>query len=784
MSLLLNPSLVFAQTGNAGLTGVVTDPNGAVVVGARVEVKNRDDGKEQASLTDAAGRYSFTSLQAGVYQVSVSNKGFQTVSDDVSIRPGQTANADFVLKAGGLKETVQVAGEQEYRATRATTATKIDAALMETPVSIQVVPQIILREQQVTRIEQAVTNVSGVNVTNLFFGQFADQFVIRGFRTNQVLYRDGFRVDTGFSGKHDTANIEQLEVLKGPASILYGRIEPGGLINYVTKEPLSRHHYAIEQQFGSYDSYRTTLDATGPLVNENKLGYRLNFAYENSGSFREFVGSERWFVSPVVQWNINPATALRVEWDHFHNDTTPDNIGLIAFGNRPLNIPRTRNLGEPTDFQNAVEDIIGVNFSHGFNDRWKVDAHYNAVLSDEEDGGSFGDFVTDDDIRAGILPRTIEGSQIGLAETFDQHTHSFAANVTGKVATGGIRHTLLAGGDFYRNRSEGICCGINGSLVDDINIFAPVHGVTVGPVDPSFATPNSSLTRWYGLYLQDQIELPHQFYALAGFRYDNAREESSGFGDSKSHDDAVSPRVGLSWRPLGELSLYGSYVQNFGATNGSFIDRDNRPLPPETARQFEFGVKTELGKRFLATLSYFDLTKKNLLTADPLFPNDSVHALAIGKAKSHGLEVDLAGMLRPNWNLLANYAFTETEILNDSFLGTKGNRLANAPKHGGRVWTTYGFTRAPLDGLTLGGGVTARGLRQGDLSNDFQLPGFATLEIMASYRFQLGKTKLTLQLNGSNLLDKDYFEASAECCRSRILPGQPRSFIGAIRFDF
>jgi len=785
-AMFLSPGVMFqADSPQGRIAGVLKDQDGAVIPRGTIECKNQKTGTPQSTLTDKDGLFAFDSLPPGVYQVSASVSGFEpTTRGNLTLNIGQTVNLELVLKVGSRRESIEVTGES-YGVSTATTGTRTDTPLMETPVSVQVVPQTVLQDQQIIRVDQAVKNVSGVYPTNLYFGQFADQFVIRGFRTNQVLYRDGFRMDTGYSGKRDVANIEQFEVLKGPASVLYGRVEPGGIINYITKQPLPSRHYSFGQEFGSYDLYRSTIDATGPITKGGSLAYRLNVAYENSGSFREFVGAERWFVAPVLHWAIKPATQLSLQWDHFDNKTAPDNIGLIAFGNRPLDIPRERNLGEPTDFQDAVEDIVGLALSHSFDEFWKWDGRFNAVISDEKDGGSYGDYVTDADIEAGILPRTIEGSQTGLAETFDQLTSSAGTNLSGRFATRGLKHTLLLGGDYYHSSSNGLCCGINGFILDDINIFAPVHGVTLGPVDTSLVSASRTLTQWYGLYLQDQVELPGNFHVLAGFRYDNAKEESNSiYGGSNSRDDHISPRVGLLWRPVQRLSLYGSYVDNFGAANGSFIGRDNQPLPPETARQFEVGAKAELTNRVGATVSYFDLTKKNILTGDPMFPNDDIHALAIGKANSHGLEVDLTGAIRPRWNLLFSYAFTQTKVLNDSFLGTAGNRIPNAPKHGGRIWTTYSFEGTDLKGLLLGGGVTTRGLRQGNFENDYQLPGFATVDLLASYRFHGHKWRPSLQFNVCNLLDKHYYEASAEGGRARIAPGVPRSFAGSIRMDF
>jgi iron complex outermembrane receptor protein len=287
------------------------------------------------------------------------------------------------------------------------------------------------------------------------------------------------------------------------------------------------------------------------------------------------------------------------------------------------------------------------------------------------------------------------------------------------------------------------------------------------------------------LYFQDQVQLPYHVFVLAGFRYDMARDRvSSMYGTGGSSDHKISPRIGILWQPREWLSLYGSYVENFGATNGGAIDRNNIPLPPQTAQQWEVGVKAAFGGRFLGTLAYYDLTKLNIATADPLFPNDGSHALPIGEANSHGVELDLNGAILPHWNLLVAYAYTEAKIVNDLYFGTAGNRLSNVPKNGGRIWTTYSLLGGEVRRLTLGGGLTARSVREGDMQNDYLLPGFATVDAMASYSFPFSKSNLTLQVNVHNLLNRNYFEASGDFFRGRIAPGSPVAVMSSIRFEF
>jgi outer membrane receptor protein involved in Fe transport len=441
LCLFLASGWVMAQPVATSVTGHVEDSSAASMAGAKITLLDDAGTVKAKTATNSAGQFSISGVLPGKYVLEAEHKMFETSRAQISVSEGERPpDLQVVMKVATRRETVDVFQQEGYAVTATAIATKTDTPILELPVSVQVVPQEVLKDQQVTRIEEAVRNVSNVYQTNAWSGGFADQFVIRGFLNYQVLYRDGFRMDTGYVGRHETANIEQIEVIKGPASILYGRMEPGGLINYTTKKPLPDSHYFLEQQFGSFASYRTSLDATGP-ISQNKLSYRFNASYEHDGSFRQFVGDERWFLSPVVQWRISAATQLIVAWEYFNNKTTPDNIGLIPYGDRPLsglvnvnnvlqNFPIERNLGEPTDFQNATQQMVNVSFSHLFNQRWQVNAMFNSAITHEADGGAFGDSSTNEDVNRGILNRTTEGSLIGLNQRFNLATYAFDFNTT------------------------------------------------------------------------------------------------------------------------------------------------------------------------------------------------------------------------------------------------------------------------------------------------------------------------------------------------------------------
>lgn len=675
----------------------------------------------------------------------------------------------------------------DYNRPNATTATKTDTPLMQTPLSVKVVPQQVLKDQQVITVDQALRNVSGVvsgaGGTGTFF--------IRGFG-NFNLYRDGFLNQSQWAHTEDLENIERVEVLKGPGSILYGRTEPGGLVNFVTKQPLDMPYYSLRQQFGSFGHYRTSIDATGPITENKDLAYRFNLGYQTNRTFQEFGGNERLMVAPTLRWKISDQTTstLRVEY----SDIQEKGRGRVPLlGNRPAPIPRSQNLGDPWNLQEDEYVMVSLNTEHAFNENWKLRHRFNFTNYTLTMSGSNG---------GNVDPSTGDVGRIFFAQNTDgndfQHNFFNALELNGKFDTGILEHNLLVGGDYYRTdyRATMAGFGANPNLYDSININNPVHASnppTILPTDVSYFT---STLPWFGIYAQDQIELPYHFHVMAGLRYDNAESSGSSAGEFGSGDepdtsfDKVSPRGGVVWQPIPELSLYGSYTENFGAQN--FFDGRGNPLPPQTAQQWETGIKTELfNGRLNATFAYFELTKQNLtIPVNPLFSK------AVGEAESRGIELDVSGEILPGWNIIANYAYTpfakttkDAAVIFDADFnpiginpGNTGKRLNNAPEHNGNVWTTYEFQKGMLQGLKFGAGVQAVGQREIGYGETAQAPGYVTFNLMASKLWKVGKTNITTQLNVDNLLDKTY--TSNVYSYGPTDYGAPLSFMGAVKVEY
>jgi iron complex outermembrane receptor protein len=689
-------------------------------------------------------------------------------------------NAEKGDEATTLKP-MTVTGAAEYDATdpfntdysvrSASTATKTDTPIMELPLSVKTVPRVVMNDQQITRLDEALKNVSGV-YAGPGNGGTADTFLVRGFEDFNPYY-NGVRLTTGWTqqGLRDAAGLERVEVLKGPASILYGRIEPGGMVNMVPKTPFDLPYYSLQQQFGSYSFYRTTIDATGPVNEDKSVLYRANLAYENKGSFRDFIEGERVYFAPTLHWDISDRTQATFYVDYLHNDTAPDVGGPPNIGNRPAELPRERNLSEPNIRAVSDDILFGFDWSHAFNDQWTFRHRF------------FADFTEDNENLPGAPlgleadNRTLQRGNFGIRDNMGA-TYNTNIDLTGKFKTGIFEHTLLIGGDYFS--FENTFAYPPADPVPPIDIYNPVYSGNLGLL-PAIEARGSLGFEWFGLYLQDQIKLPFDVHLLAGMRYDNANSWQDwgawGNGKDTSHEDKVTPRVGLLWQPIPTLSLYGNYVQGFGAPNIGAVSPDGGTLKPQTSEQWEAGFKNDwMDGKLSLTAAYFEITKQNIATPIPF----TRFYEAVGEVRNRGYDFDVAGEVLPGWKLIGVYSYIDSEILSNGGVN-EGNRLANVPAHGGSLWSTYTMQEGLLRGLKFGAGVVARSQRQGSNDNNFQLPGYAIFNALIGYETYVGKTKVTAQVNADNLLDKEYFETGRA---DRSFWGTPRTFMGSVRFEF
>jgi iron complex outermembrane recepter protein len=358
-----------------------------------------------------------------------------------------------------------------------------------------------------------------------------------------------------------------------------------------------------------------------------------------------------------------------------------------------------------------------------------------------------------------------------------------------------VKHTFLSGFDYYENKYVGRLLTFDDPIMPWGGPVTPVNLYTgmAAPFSPSAfnGTPlriADFLNSWHGIYLQDQVDITEKLHVLLGGRYDHAESfyDTRGQTNTKT-TEKLNPRYGIVYQPWKFLSLYGHYVESLGGiiTGQAF---DGTLFNPETAQEYEGGIKVDLfDSRFISTLAYYDLTKQNVLTPDPA-PGHQFYNLAIGEARSRGVELDLSGQVTENVSLIGTYAYTDARITKDNpspdtGLSNQGHRLPNAPEHSGSIWAKYAFNHTSLSGLSLGAGVFLVGDREGDNENTYQLPSYARLDAMAGYAWKIGGYRLSTQININNLLDERYY-SSSRYGRSSIQLGEPLTVLGSLRLQY
>lgn len=668
---------------------------------------------------------------------------------------------------------IVVTDEQEpeagYQVPNATSATRTDTPIRDIPQSIQVIPQQVLEDRQVQRVEDALENVSGVQQT-LSSLNIATGFLIRGFDTTNI-YRDGLRDPTNFISGSELANVDRIEVLKGPAAVLYGQGELGGLVNLVTKQPLTEPFYSVQGTVGNFNLYGGAIDLTGPLNESRTLLYRFNASAQRSDTFIDFSEIERYQIASVLTWRIGENTTLTFEGD-YQDRRYPEVPGLPAVGtvlSSPFGeLPRERFLGEPDFNFRDIESLrIGYRFEHRFSENWLVRNSFKAAFQSLESEFAFPLGLQDDN-------RTFEQLYATTNEPDDRDVYAFDTHVVGTFQTGSIQHQVVFGVNFDRYT---VSRNIFLAELAPIDIFNPVYGRTPGDIVRRIITNQRSES--LGFYIQDQISLLENLKLVLGGRFDMVNQEQENLVSSttsEQEDEAFSPRVGIVYQPIQPVSLYASFSRSFNPATPGTILASGAAAEPERGTQYEVGIKTEfLQGRLSSTLAFYELTRSNVLTPSPTDPFASVQT---GEQRSRGVELDVAGEILPGWRVIASYAYTDAEITQDNEYGI-GNRLINVPKNSASLWTTYEVQNGGLKGLGFGVGLRYVGEREGDLENSFTLPSYLRTDAAIFYK----RNNFRAALNVNNLFDTEYFEA-AQYGRAGVFPGAPLTVIGTIGLEF
>lgn len=665
-----------------------------------------------------------------------------------------------------------------YRQPNTSAATGTNTPLIDTPVSAQVIPQQVIRDRQATEIKEAVSNVSGVSFRGDLQGRGGNTFGIRGFEDVQIL-RDGFRrFGSGSSESNaqpavEIANLEKIEVLKGPASILYGAIEPGGLINLVSKQPQATPFREAEVQVGSRGLIRPRIDINGRLSEDGKLLYRFNGLYQTLGNFRNFTQAEqKILLSPTVTWKIDDRTNLNISSEYI-DATRPSDFGIPNANGRVVDVPRDRVVNDPSDRVNNKSLFIGYRLDRQLDDNWQLSNAFRYTASE---------FATDVlALPLGFDPATNTLDRAFAVQDSQSKNYAFQTNLTGKLKTGEIEHTILTGVD-YVNRNGRVFSRVD-LTPRPLDIFNPVYEPKPSKqsIDP-FGGDELFASSW-GFFVQDQVDLTKNLKLLAGARFDTLALKTvnlpgSGVtaGETNINTTAFTPRIGLLYKVADNLSLYGSYSQSF--TPNTATTATGRPLDPQRGGGYDLGIKADLlDKKLFATLAYFDLTKQNVPNTDP---NNPLFSIAIGEQRSKGLEFDLSGEISPGLKLIGSYAYIDGKVTADSDATNVGKRLSATPEHSASVWTTYEIQQGNLQGLGFGLGFNFIGARFGDSANTYTLDRYITTDAAIFYK----RNDWRFGLNFKNIGDVKYIESSIGNAAAGNNFGAPFTVIGSVGVTF
>ena len=680
-----------------------------------------------------------------------------------------------------------------YRPTGPTAGSRLNMELMEIPKSVQVVPREVIDDQQALTPNEITRNVSGVQQAGAYYGN-DERFIIRGFR-QQNSYKDGIRGApiNGWSDNvaaTDVANLDRVEVIKGPSAILFGRVEPGGIVNFITKRPQAETSAFARQRFGSFDLYRTEVDLN-TASDDGTIAGRVVAAYQNNGSFVDFAGGERAFFAGALSWNIAKDTDVHLRSEFLYDQNLPPSgLPVVKDPDSPgrmilPGVPYDQFLGDPQ---------VGGRTSKVFEQFVEVVHQHNDALTLTFRGSYQPTWSTNGDIELWTwVPPFWNPEDQTIARTlFDSDFDAW--NATAQLwaaakyeipaswlpeALPGIEGEFLTGLEWNRRQSNG---SREIAQFSRINPFDPVYtGYELAP-DPKLEVLETSnyLAQEFSLILENRLSLGDAATLLVGVRtgYTEVRT-SFAFepvvflpAEGSLYEVPATPFVGLLARPWEPLALFASYSTSYQPPLIPYQTESGATVKSETGEQWEVGLKWESDDGgFLASLSGFAVARRDMVTGDPFNP---LFYINIGEQRTRGIELDMGGELLPGWRIIASYALLDARITEDDISGLQGNQLFAVPRNSGSVWTTYNFTDGALEGLGGGVGVFVRGTIQNDNANTLELPASASVDAMISYRWG----PIEFRLNGNNLSnEKSYLPINTAY---RVFPVPPRNFLGSI----
>jgi catecholate siderophore receptor len=734
--------------------GVVLDPSRTPIPGAVVTATSEGQTFGVSTHSGQAGEFLF-GIKPGIYTVRVVADGFKEQVRTITVGDAATDSVEFLLSLAVHEDVVTVTDSLNYQVI-ASRSTRTSTPLLNVPQSITVVTQELIRDQSMQNMADVVRYVPGITMAQ---GEgHRDAPVIRGNATTADFYVNGVRDDVQYY--RDLYNVESVEAVKGANALTFGRGGGGGVINRVTKEPQFFPVREISLQGGAYNNKRVATD-----FNQNfgeKVAFRANGVYENSGSFRDDVGLERYGLTPTLAFRPGDKTQVRFGYEYFHDGRTVDR-GIPSFNGAPSGAARSTFFGSPDDSHAFADVNVGT-----------ASIEHQAGLFNVRNTTVIGDY---DKFYQNVFAGAVNATQTLVAlsgynnATLRRNTFN-QTDATGIANTGSIRHTLLIGSEFGRQRSvnfRNTAYFQNSATSLNVPFGNPRVTGPLGFSQSATDADNEATNHVAAVYVQDQVEVSRFLQIVGGVRYDYFTIDfhNNRNGENLSRQDRmVSPRAGIVLKPIAPLSLYTSYSVAYLPSSGdqfSSLTATTQTLRPEKFTNYEVGAKWDVYRSFAVTMAVYRLDRNNTTARDP---NNPALTVQTGSQRTKGYEVGVNGNVMSKWRIVGGYAYQDAFVSSATTAAVRGAKVALVPQHTFSLWNNYRITSRWGAGL----GLIHQASMFAGIDNTVRLPSFTRADV-ATY-FNLNENT-RLQANIENLMDSTYYATAHS--NNNIMPGYART---------